>query len=308
MQNRQTHFKKSKLKPILFLIILLSLGVTFFHFRETIINTIEPRPESHQAQPNQQKIKTTSEPTSPSRSLPKQETDWQVQEQAVQIPILMYHAIHLMGEDERHNANLIVAPDIFESHIRALHEAGYYFLTPEEAYRALTENSLPATKVVWLTFDDSLLDFYTQAYPILVKYNAKATNNVITGFNEEAGYLGHLTLEQMLEMKTKGISFESHTVTHPDLEISSVEQQSFEMDESKSYLDQQLQQNTMTIAYPSGRYDATTLSLTSDYYQLGLTTNEGLASLDNGLLSLNRIRILPTTTAESLIAYLSSSE
>jgi len=53
----------------------------------------------------------------------------------------------------------------------ALKEAGYYTLSPAEAYKALTENVLPENKkVVWLTFDDSLKDFYTQAYPILQKY------------------------------------------------------------------------------------------------------------------------------------------
>lgn len=46
-------------------------------------------------------------------------------------------------------------------------EAGYYFLSPEEAYRALSSNELPAEKVVWLTFDDSMIDFYRVAYPIL---------------------------------------------------------------------------------------------------------------------------------------------
>lgn len=46
-------------------------------------------------------------------------------------------------------------------------EAGYYFLSPEEAYRALSSNELPAEKVVWLTFDDSMIDFYRVAYQSL---------------------------------------------------------------------------------------------------------------------------------------------
>ncbi|HGA2618198.1 TPA: polysaccharide deacetylase family protein, partial [Streptococcus agalactiae] len=36
-------------------------------------------------------------------------------------------------------------------------------------------------------------------------------------------------------------------------------------------------------------------------YKLGLTTNEGVATKDNGLLSLNRVRILPTTSDDDLI-------
>jgi len=37
-------------------------------------------------------------------------------------------------------------------------------------------------------------------------------------------------------------------------------------------------------------------------YKMGLTTKNGLASLDDGLYSLKRLRILPTTTAENLLA------
>ncbi|MGT2947964.1 polysaccharide deacetylase family protein [Streptococcus devriesei] len=225
---------------------------------------------------------------------------WIKQKQPVHLPILMYHAIHDMTPDEAGNANLIVSPAVFESHIRRLSEEGYYFLSPEEAYRALSQNALPAKKVIWLTFDDSLLDFYTIAYPILKKYQARATNNVITSFTDE-GRSGNLTIKQMKEMKTNGMSFQSHTVNHPDLAVSDQETQAKELSESRTYLDKELNQTTTAIAYPAGRYSDTTLSL-ANQYKLGLTTNEGLASAENGLLSLNRVRILPDTSADILMS------
>ncbi len=116
----------------------------------------------------------------------------------------MYHAIHDMAPGEEANANLIVSPATFESHLQALQNAGYYTLSPEEAYKVLTENVLPeGKKVVWLTFDDSLWDFYDLTYPLLQKYNMKATNNVITG---TVGNEGNLTLEEMEEMKASRIN------------------------------------------------------------------------------------------------------
>lgn len=36
-------------------------------------------------------------------------------------------------------------------------------------------------------------------------------------------------------------------------------------------------------------------------YKMALTTNEGLASAADGLLSLNRVRVLPYMTAEMLL-------
>ncbi|HEM4280203.1 TPA: polysaccharide deacetylase family protein [Streptococcus suis] len=231
---------------------------------------------------------------------------WEQQTEPIKLPILMYHAIHVMAPEEESNANLIVDPTTFESHLKALQDAGYYTLSPEEAYKVLTENVLPAgKKVVWLTFDDSLWDFYSYAYPLLKQYQMKATNNVITGFTEY-GQAGHLTLDQIKEMQTAGLSFQGHTVNHPDLEYSSIEDQTNELTSSKAYLDSQLNQETIAIAYPGGRYSADTVSLTEQAgYKLGVTTNNGLASASDGLLTLNRVRILPTTTAEGLLSEIS---
>ena len=214
----------------------------------------------------------------------------------------MYHSVHNMDPSEEANANLIVAPETFESHLKALKKAGYYTLTPEEAYRALTKNELPkGGKVVWLTFDDGIADFYTIVYPLLKKYQMTATNNIITLFSDEERP-SVLTFDQIKEMKAQGMTFESHTVSHPDLARSDSSRQESELATSKQVLDKKLHQTTTTIVYPSGRYSDLTMELAENNgYKMGLTTNNGLASLDDGLYSLKRLRILPTTTAEDLL-------
>ena len=247
--------------------------------------------------PNQSKSKQQQAQTSQSKTTAK----WKTYDEPVQIPILMYHAVHVMDPSEASNANLIVDPDLFEAQIKALSKAGYYFLTPEEAYKAFTENALPAKKVVWLTFDDGNEDFYTIAYPILKKHKAKATNNIITGFVKK-GNAGNLTVKQMKEMMAHGMSFQSHTVNHPDLSATDKATQKVELTDSIDFLENKLNTKVNTIAYPSGRYNQTTLDLAKKTYKLGLTTNEGLASSKDGLLSLNRVRILPTTTAKGLLS------
>lgn len=247
--------------------------------------------------PNQSKSKQQQAQTSQSKTTAK----WKTYDEPVQIPILMYHAVHVMDPSEASNANLIVDPDLFEAQIKALSKAGYYFLTPEEVYKAFTENALPAKKVVWLTFDDGNEDFYTIAYPILKKYKAKATNNIITGFVKK-GNAGNLTVKQMKEMMAHGMSFQSHTVNHPDLSTTDKATQKVELTDSIDFLENKLNTKVNTIAYPSGRYNQTTLDLAKKTYKLGLTTNEGLASAKDGLLSLNRVRILPTTTAKGLLS------
>ena len=303
-RNRSAEKKARKKRDILLLLnlILLIFIVTggIFLWKEYSNSQQEAsKPEDSQvskASPSEE----ASQPSSTSQK--KEEIKWVKQDKPVKLPILMYHAIHVMDPSEAANSGLIVDPETFESHLKALKEAGYYTLSPAEAYKALTENVLPENKkVVWLTFDDSLKDFYTQAYPILQKYQMKATNNVITGF-VQAGREDILTLDEIKEMKKNGMSFEDHTVNHPDLSVSSADTQNSELQDSKEYLDRNLSQTTTTVAYPSGRYSETTLQLAEKLgYKMGLTTNNGLASLSDGLLSLNRVRVNPTTTAQSLL-------
>jgi len=303
-RNRSAEKKARKKRDILLLLnlILLIFIVTggIFLWKEYSNSQQEAsKPETSQvskASPSEE----GSQPSSTNQN--KEEIKWVKQDKPVKLPILMYHAIHVMDPSEAANSGLIVDPETFESHLKALKEAGYYTLSPAEAYKALTENVLPENKkVVWLTFDDSLKDFYTQAYPILQKYQMKATNNVITGF-VQAGREDILTLDEIKEMKKNGMSFEDHTVNHPDLSVSSADTQNSELQDSKEYLDRNLSQTTTTVAYPSGRYSETTLQLAEKLgYKMGLTTNNGLASLSDGLLSLNRVRVNPTTTAQSLL-------
>ncbi|HEM6591520.1 polysaccharide deacetylase family protein [Streptococcus suis] len=299
---RRGRTQKKQLVPMLLGIALLVVTLL------SIFLIFLKQPSKQQSDSKASTVETTASSSVMTSESSEVQTEiiWEQQTEPIKLPILMYHAIHVMAPEEEANANLIVDPTTFESHLKALQDAGYYTLSPEEAYKVLTENVLPAgKKVVWLTFDDSLWDFYSYAYPLLKQYQMKATNNVITGFTEY-GQAGHLTLDQIKEMQTAGLSFQGHTVNHPDLEYSSIEDQTNELTSSKTYLDSQLNQETIAIAYPGGRYSADTVALTEQAgYKLGVTTNNGLASASDGLLTLNRVRILPTTTAEGLLSEIS---
>ena len=197
--------------------------------------------------------------------------EWTRVKKPVKLPILMYHSVHNMADSE--------------------------------AYRILAKNEVPkGKKYVWLTFDDGVEDFYTIVYPLLKKYKMTATNNIITDFTQKEKE-NVLTFDQIKEMKSAGLTFESHTVNHPDLANSSLETQKNELVASKRLLDKVLDQNTSVIVYPSGRYSQVTIDQAKKAdYKLGLTTKNGLASSADGLYSLKRVRILPTTTGEDLLA------
>ena len=83
--------------------------------------------------------------------------------------IMMYHMILDQLESTK-KSGLRVSPDMFERHLKYFKDNGWKFIKMSELQ--LYEND---NKVVAITFDDGYLDNYSQALPLLKKYEACAT-------------------------------------------------------------------------------------------------------------------------------------
>ncbi|KAF1677808.1 polysaccharide deacetylase family protein [Bacillus sp. SKDU12] len=222
---------------------------------------------------------------------------WIKTEKPAKLPILMYHSISSGN-------SLRVPKEEFEAHMKWLHENGYRTLTPKEAYLMLTQDKKPSEKCVLITLDDGYTDNYQDAYPVLKKYGMKATIFMI---GKSIGHKNHLTEKQMKEMAKHGVSIESHTIDHLELNGLTPEQQHSEMDDSKKLFDQMFHQQTSIISYPVGRYNEETLKAAKDTgYQMGVTTEPGAASRDQGMHALHRVRVSPGMSGASFGAYIES--
>ncbi len=221
---------------------------------------------------------------------------WIKLKQPLKLPILMYHSISSGNQ-------LRVPKTQFASEMAYLKQHHYRTLTTAEAIRALSTNSIPQKKVVWITLDDAYKDNLTNGLSALKKYNLHATINVITGFTHKSN---HLTLAEMKRMKATGhVDFASHTVQHLNLDELTAAQQKRELVKSKQWLDTHLDQETRMLCYPAGRANATTRRLAKQSgYTLALTTQEGVATLKQGRYNLSRLRVVPgmsTATFASLV-------
>ncbi|TKH11085.1 polysaccharide deacetylase family protein [Peribacillus simplex] len=224
--------------------------------------------------------------------------DWITAESAVQLPILMYHSI---SKGNR----LRVPSEEFRSQMAWLRENGYYTLSPEEAFLVLTENRMPTEKCVWLTFDDGYTDNFTEAFPILKENDMKATVFMI-GKSIDKGH--HLTENQMMEMSGNGISIESHTINHLELNRMTAEQQEAEMVQSKKLFDRILDQDTTVLSYPVGRYNEETLRLSEEAgYKMAVTTEPGGASREQGMHALHRVRISPGLSVDGFASLIENA-
>ncbi len=101
-----------------------------------------------------------------------------------------------------------------------------------------------------------------------------------------------LSWEEVKIMHESGISFGSHTVTHPILSKLSVDRARQEIQESKTVIEHQLRTPIRTFAYPNGRKDDFNESiknlLKDAGYACALTTQFGTNESDEDLFELRR--------------------
>ena len=95
------------------------------------------------------------------------------------VPILLYHGL---GDHPRTPAMPLA---LFDSHMKALSEAGYEAITVSELDRISRGVSPVPRHPILITFDDARIDSFELADPILEKYGMKATMFVPTGLTLE---------------------------------------------------------------------------------------------------------------------------
>ena len=205
------------------------------------------------------------------------------------IPVLNYHQIN----DTEKNA-LTVNTEQFEAQMKYLAENGYETITPGEMLDAWENGGTLPEKPVIITFDDGYLDNYNHAYPVLQKYQLKATIFLISDY--VSTYPNYLTWSDVQEMDESGlIDFESHTLSHEELtKAPSLEEATHQLVASKQAIDWNIGngKSVAFIAYPCGEYNADIEQATKDAgYRAAFTVNYGLAEPSENHFILDRVPI-----------------
>lgn len=179
------------------------------------------------------------------------------------VPILMYHHIRVnpMPNDPVWAA-LNVSPDQLNQQLSYLTSHNYHTITLDELLDALNGRiSLPVNPII-LSFDDGYRTFYTNAFPLLKKYDMRAVQFVIT---QVVGIDAYLTWPQILEMDRSGlVEFGAHTQHHPNLPDLNNAAIVDEIKGSKFDLEQQLKKPINWFAYPYGSYNAFIIQTVQD--------------------------------------------
>ena len=260
------------------------------------------------------------------------ETLWTIEkkeEYTKQVPIIMYHNIK-----ENPIEDSEISPKRFEEQIKKLKDEGYTAVLMQDLVDYVEKGRELPEKPICITFDDGYLSNYEIAYPILKKYNMKATIFVIgstvgcqTNYkNTEHPITPHFTLEQAKEMVESGvISIQSHTydmhqwAPYEDVEKARENILCFEDETESEYMKvleedneeikeivKQSGDELIAVAYPSGKHETlTNVVLRKAGIKATVTiekaNNTIVRGLPQSLYALNRFNMYEKLTADEMI-------
>lgn len=207
----------------------------------------------------------------------------------IKLPIILYHYLeNVADKNDTLRVKMNIRPEIFEEQLASLKKSGYETVFVRDI-PSLIESKAAQSKRVALTFDDGYEDFYTDAFPLLKKHNAKATVYIIVDF---IGRPGYLTSPQIEELASSGlVEIGSHTLTHRDLTKLAAGEAAREIEQSKSRLEGEFKISVSSFAYPYGRLNNSLVDLSASAgYSAAVSTVEGWMQSSKERFKLPRLR------------------
>lgn len=225
----------------------------------------------------------------------------------VRIPILMYHSV--ADEDESAGPpyyRIATAPALFLQQMTWLHEWGYRTTNLATAMELLQADGNAAEKVVVITFDDGYRNFCQYASPALERFGFTATVFLPTGSIGDQPQVFNrrecMTWKDVRELQQCGISFGSHTVTHPQLHGLKADRIREEIVRSRQTIEEKTGCAIDSFAYPYAfpqtdtRFKAVLREILTEHgYRYGVCTQIGRAERGSDPLFLER---LPVNSAD----------
>ena len=234
---------------------------------------------------------------------------------ASRVTVLMYHRIGDARNDwER---RYCVSPERFASHVHALRRRGMQPCSIEDFIAWLEGRGALRDGSFVLTFDDGFLGVYEHAFPLLAQMGWPATVFLVSGligkkdewtiFENPSGttypLLGRREIE---EMARGGISFHSHSRSHPDLSELPRGTLMKELAGARLDLEDLLGRPVPYLAYPYGRFDENVVEAAKESgYRAAFSVQPGFNRQDVDRFRIRRLDVYGTDTAAVLLRKIS---
>ena len=181
----------------------------------------------------------------------------------IKVPVLLYHNfVTEVPDSDPDNFNYINTPESFEENIKTFLENRYTIISMKELADAdIGKTKLP-NKPLIITLDDGYYSNYEYIYPILKKYNIKASIFIVTDkIGQEIDGIKYLGWKECLEMQNSGlVEIFSHSKKHVFYNKLPVREIRDDVKESYKLIEEHLgKQELKVFAYPYGAYTKETV-------------------------------------------------
>ncbi|NRD76464.1 polysaccharide deacetylase family protein [Bacillus sp. BRMEA1] len=230
------------------------------------------------------------------------------------IPVLTYH--HFLENRENklfRTSGTTITPETFDQQMGYLHNKNFTPITTGDLENYLNGKIILPENTVLITFDDGLQSVYRYAYPILKKYNLKATEFMITERIAKTPYAWNpnkvdtLSYPEMDQMKDI-FEFQSHTNnlhSYYKNKTSDVVALPYNIVKSDIALSQKIV-HAQSFAYPFGQYNSRAIQILKELgFKSAFTTTEGYAKMGVNPYLIPRFIITPKISL-TLFKYLVS--
>ncbi len=167
------------------------------------------------------------------------------------VPVLCYHNITAAGAPA--SSALYISGSELRRQMKALADSGYTSIRPGDLYNYLVAGSPLPNKPVLITFDDSHLEHFSIAAPVLEETGFRGTFFVMT---VTIGKKGYLSAGQIADLHKRGHAIGCHTWDHPHI---SGEQEmpdaAKQLRSAKSTLEKITGAPVRSFAYPFGAWN-----------------------------------------------------
>ena len=195
---------------------------------------------------------------------------------------------------------LAISPHRFAAQMDLLDAEGYRVVDVVEASRLLASRA-PLDGVVALSFDDGYRDIAEHALPVLERRGFRATVFVATGVVDgtaEFTWYGRqppvLGWDEVLALDAGStLSFEAHTVTHPNLTALARPEAEAEIAGSKRALEARLGRAVEAFCYPAGVFGERERELVAQAgFSVATSCEPGANTPESDPLALRRTAVL----------------
>lgn len=313
--NKRKLNKKRVLIAVLFLILLIAIIIVLI---KKVNKTVETSSEGIKEEVKQETeivndMDKEEENTKTSKKINFLENlnvpVYQKSEKDIKIPILIYHNFRTPIPYKEDVYNLFSSEENFDENVKTLLDAGYTFITLEDLYQYNKGQIGLPEKVIIITMDDGQIGCYTDAFPVLKKYQIPATIFIV---NKLVGTEDYFSWEQAKEMYDSGlVKIHCHGYNHS--EYSSVGKEKLVSDYTKSHqeIEEHMGEKVQKImAYPAGKSSEDTIKwLKGIGFEIQVQTKYGTVNKSRSLdlTDLGRIRGERATGKEILSAIKATS-